>query len=55
VYIDDTPLESPIILWPGAHRLMLELPDVGRWETTLDVAAGDVLKRAYTMQELIGQ
>ncbi|MDZ4698828.1 MAG: serine/threonine-protein kinase [Rhodothermales bacterium] len=54
-YVDDTPLETPIVLWPGEHRLMLELPDVGRWETSLSVAAGDVLKRAYKMQDLLGQ
>lgn len=52
-YVDDTPLENPIILWPGEHRLALELPGLGRWETTLVVKAGEVIKKAYKMQELL--
>ena len=33
------PQESPIILTPGLHRLRFDHPEIGSWETTLDVHA----------------
>ena len=41
---DTTPLERPLILFPGRHALTLRHPQFGAFDTTLTVAAGDTLQ-----------
>ncbi len=61
VYVDgqyqDTvpPQRRPLILSPGQHVLMLKHPQLGAWETPIEIAAGKNLEMKFNLQTLLSK
>jgi serine/threonine-protein kinase len=61
VYVDgeykDTvpPQKRPLILSPGQHVLALKHPQLGSWETVLDISAGKNLEMKFNLQTLLSK
>ncbi|RMF56804.1 MAG: PEGA domain-containing protein, partial [Calditrichaeota bacterium] len=59
VYVDgarrDTipPQKHPLIVTPGKHQLSLENPDLGVWETELEVVAGETKHLRFNLRNLL--
>ncbi len=51
---DTTPLERPLILTPGRHTLRLRHRDLGAWDTTLTVEAGQELVLRVNLHARLG-
>ncbi len=52
-YRDTTPQDHPLIVFPGTHRLKLQHPQLGAFETTLVIEAGQTYTLIYNLIELI--
>jgi serine/threonine-protein kinase len=61
VYIDgvykDTvpPQERPLIISPGKHLLALKHPQLGLWETSVEIAAGKSLEMKFNLKNLLAK
>ena len=49
------PQESPILVAPGVHTLLLKHPALGEWQTEFRVTAGEDLKLGFNLHDLLGK
>ena len=52
VFIDDTPLERPVIIEPGVHSLTLTHPTLGSYDSSFEISAGEEKSLRFNLNDL---
>ncbi len=61
VFIDDVfkdsvpPQDTPFVLTPGLHRLSLRHPEIGQWDTEVNIVAGQSLQLQFNLKSLLSR